>query len=91
MTEFLLIGKRDGVPLTVEWVDGEFVPPGVADLILAWSESMVAVTPTGPFIERDLASAESAWRTAASVFDVVTDASGYVPPAVPGVPDGSDA
>ena len=90
MTNFALTGKRDGLPLTIEWADGEFVPPGIADVILAWSEPLVAVTPTGPFIARDLSDPESAWRTAASVFDVVLDASGYSPPDAPAVPDGSE-
>lgn len=89
MTEFTITGRRAGTQMTITWADGEFVPPGVRPIVEAFTERVIAVTPVGPFIERDLADAESAWRAVASMFDVVTEASGYVPPDAPETPAGS--
>jgi hypothetical protein len=91
MTEFAITGSRRGLTMEIVWRDGEFQPPALAGIVLAWSSPSVAMTPTGAFIDRDLTDAESAWWTVASVFDVVLEASGYLPPEPPRVPDGAVA
>jgi hypothetical protein len=89
--EFSITGRRLGVTMEIAWRDGEFQPPAVEQIVLALTDQTVAITPTGGFIDRDLRDAESAWRTVASMFDVILDASGYLPPDAPSVPDGAVA